>query len=427
MRGLSFEKMPNNGARVLWIGGSSALARTYFEEVHPARGVPTMIAAAPMPPSWQLPPDVKFVSLDLSSEDSVRTLFERLPHRVDSIIFGVRASLVYGTAEEHGQLTNNLGLLLRCAAAAGVTSMLHISSIAVADHVTTQHLVRESDPVPPIDEIPSPYDRFKLRSEQVVDEICGSEGSPFSVWTHLRISGIFSNDPQCIQCTAIRRQALASLATTACIDFNSSRNVGHAIALVLERQYASSHPEDVSHLCTETKYVGRQLYYYTRCTEGPTPYWRHVSDFRRANGYWFGLWFPGWLGDVVVPPMRALARTVGTEFAKSLDYLMAVASHEHSADNSAFRRTFPEIGGSEETIYECFLRLRYRHEEQRRMSGSLRAPYATSLLLLLVLCNCVLPTVLTAVWSSTAPLRSIFVPPPPPPLPWWQSMIDSVM
>ena len=388
-------------AKVLWVGGSSALARSYFDEVHPVhRQHLQLIAAAPTPPTWPLPDDVAFVELDMASEASVRTLFLRLPTGIDAIIFGVRASLVWGRPEEHETLSKHLDLLLHSAAAAGCTSVLHISSIAVTDHVATQRMIRETDETPPIEQIQSPYDRFKLRSEHVIDAACASEPK-FNVWTHLRISGIFSNDPRCIQCTAVRQQALVSLAAEACIDFNSSRNVGYAMALVLERM-----------LEADEAFSGRRLYYYTRCTPEPTPYWRHVSDFRRANAIWYGLWIPSWVGDICVPPMRRVARAVGTALATSLDYLMAVATHEHSADNSLFRSEFPQLATCEESILECFQRLRLRHEEQRSsasVAGRNALPRLSALFLLLLL----LPLLLVLAFATTPP------PPPPPPPPWW--------
>ena len=91
-------------ARVLWVGGTSALSRTYFEEVHPARGIAAVTVAAPAPPTWALPADVTFVQLDLTSEASVATLFSRLPQKVDALVLGVRCSLVWARPEEHEQL-----------------------------------------------------------------------------------------------------------------------------------------------------------------------------------------------------------------------------------------------------------------------------------------------------------------------------------
>ena len=138
-----YHRTKSSMAKVLWVGGSSALARSYFDEVHPAhRQRIQLIAAAPTPPNWPLPDDVPFVELDMASAASVRTVFQRLPSGVDSgidaIIFGVRASLVWGRPEEHETLSKHLDLLVRSAAAAGCTCVLHISSIAVTDHVATQ-------------------------------------------------------------------------------------------------------------------------------------------------------------------------------------------------------------------------------------------------------------------------------------------------
>ena len=113
--------------------------------------------------------------------------------------------------EEHEQLAQHISLLIQLAAWHGCSSVLHISSIAVADHVTTQHLVTEDDPVPPVEALSSPYDRFKLRCEQIVDTTCAANRSRIKTWTHLRISGIFSNDPACIQCSAVRQQWLVSV------------------------------------------------------------------------------------------------------------------------------------------------------------------------------------------------------------------------
>ena len=334
---------------ILWVGGSSALARTYFEEVHPARGLSKIIVAAPELPPWPFPEGVTFAPLDLASEESIRSLFTR-SLKINTLVLSVRLSLVWAKPQEHARLVQHLDLLLRCAADAGCTSVLHISSIAVADHVETQHMIRESDPLPPLEQIKSPYDRFKLESEHAVDRVCSAD-SRVHVWTHLRLSGIFSNDPRCIQCSAIRNQALVSLKTPVAIDFNSSKNASHAMALVLQRQMLRS-----------GSYSGRHLFFYTRGTLSPVPYWTHVADYRRANGIWYGLMLPGWIGEVAVPVMRAAMRAAGTDLAGSLDYLMAVASHEHSADNSLFRSSFPEIARVEETILECFQRLRVRNE-----------------------------------------------------------------
>ena len=359
----------------LWIGGTAALARTYFEEIHPAPGVPQIIVAAPSPPSlWTLPSDVPLVELDLTSEASVKSLFARLPHNVDSIILGVRLSLVWSRPEQHEKLCQHIGLLLESAAEHGVTSILHISSIAVSDHIVAQHLVTEDDPVPPVNQLSSPYDRFKLRCEQIVDDFCPRRPRRIKTWVHLRLSGLFSNDPACIQCTAVRRQWLLSVRSKAAIDFNSSKNSGRAIALLLERMHAATRPSSTS----AVDFHGRQLFYYTRATPQPVPYWHHVRDYRRAHSVWYGLFLPGWLTDVTVPPFRKLMQLVGALCAavpviaalcKSLDYLMAVATAEHNADNTRFRTAFPAIEEMEETVEECFGRIQRLREGEDKADG----------------------------------------------------------
>ena len=90
------------------LGGSSSLARTYFEELHPARGIARIAVAAPAPPAWPLPPGVDFVELDLLSAESVRSLFSRAPHVFDSLVLGVRVSLVWSTPEQHERITTML-------------------------------------------------------------------------------------------------------------------------------------------------------------------------------------------------------------------------------------------------------------------------------------------------------------------------------
>ena len=419
-------------AHTLWVGGTSALARSYFEEVHPAHGAPLITVAAPAPPAaWELPAGVAFVELDLTSESSIRSLFSRLPHAVDTLVLSVRVSLVWATPQQHEELVQHLGLLLRAAAAGGCTSVLHVSSIAVADHVTPQRLVREDDPPPPLAQIRSPYDRFKLRSEQIVDDVCADERGRIRVWTHLRLSGIFSNDPACIQCTAIRRQALLTVAQRAAIDFNSSRNVSLAMARVLERQRrsaaaaaaAAADGGAAAAVDGAPPYLGRQLFYYTRSVASPTPYWHHVADYRRANGIWYGLFLPAWVGErLVVPLLRAALRAVpaGTwPLAGSLLYLLDVSSVEHNADNRRFRAAFPDLATEEESICEAFRRMRRRRDEAAARAAGSGPPFGRGASACVALCA-LAGLALSASGTPAVPLH-VFLPPPPPPPPppWW--------
>eukprot|EP00962_Isochrysis_galbana_P043764 scaffold16763_cov117-Isochrysis_galbana.AAC.1 len=80
---------------VLWIGGASAVAATFFEEfvsaaaaapaalTEQARGIIWIVPAPELPSDMTLPTGVSFVALDLREEASVRTVFDRcvLPHQ----------------------------------------------------------------------------------------------------------------------------------------------------------------------------------------------------------------------------------------------------------------------------------------------------------------------------------------------------------
>jgi hypothetical protein len=352
---------------LLWIGGSSALARTYFEEVHTtSRDFPRVIAAAPAPPSnWQLPSGAEFVALDLFSEDSVRTLWDRLPCKCDALVLGVRLSLVWAGTEQV-KLTTHLKLLLTGAAKAGCRVILHISSVAVADHVVAQHNASEDDALPALDAYHSEYDRFKRLSEELVDQTCEevSATAPPGArvwWSHLRISGIFSNDEACIQCSAVRNQALVSCYSHTCIDFNSSHNVAHAIVLLLSRMHQSA-TNDVASTAVLPQ---RTLYYYTRSTAEPVPYGQHVADYRAAHGIWYGVFFPGWVFNVFVAIVRIVCSLVPTNLSASIAYLLAVATADHTFNNARFRTEFSDIGTREETVRDAFARIARRQRVQK--------------------------------------------------------------
>jgi hypothetical protein len=288
---------------VIWVGGTSALARTYFDEVHPTvRDRLHIVVAAPALPSWTLPKvGVSFVALDLLDVKSVDSFFSR-PELLDTyrtgpsvMIIGVRLSLVWAGSRQ-STLAAHLGRLISRAAVAGCLGVVHISSVAVADHVVSQHNVSESAPLPALDAYHSDYDRFKRLSEVIVDDECtkANERAALSgetrmmVWTHLRISGIFSNDPACIQCTAVRNQAYISAYSSTCIDFNSSANVSHAITLLVERivrvvtaQPASADPSvPVECAANPDGHRVQRVYYYTRATTEPVPYGALVADYR---------------------------------------------------------------------------------------------------------------------------------------------------
>ncbi len=381
-------------ATMIWVGGSSALARTYFEEVHQTQGL-HVIVAAPARPRWTLPTvGVDFISLDLLDKGSVESFFTRLEPLEQAgpsvMVIGVRLSLVWAGSRQT-TLATHLGRLIENAASAGCLGVLHISSVAVADHVVEQHNVSESTPLPPIEADHPDYGRFKRRSESFVADECAKanaralRSTPLG-WTHLRISGIFSNDPACIQCTAVRNQALVSCYSRTCIDFNSSANVAHAIALIVARlaqavrigsrataKLVGTVPDANS--AAPAPASPKRVYYYTRATDAPVPYGSLVADFRSAHNIRYGVWLPASLYLGFVSGARAMCALCSwLPLAQSLGYLLAVSVAEHTFDCSRFRADFPELKAREETILECFVRIRRRQAEamapKRRTAGT---------------------------------------------------------
>jgi hypothetical protein len=119
----------------------------------------------------------------------VNPSFQRLrslPCRVETIILGVRQSLVWSGAK-HMQLAAHLPLLMGKAAAAVVSGVLHISSVAVADHVARQCNVDERRELPAVNSYSSGYDAFKRASEEALTSSC--ERLQLAC-IHLRLSGL---------------------------------------------------------------------------------------------------------------------------------------------------------------------------------------------------------------------------------------------
>ena len=120
--------------RVLWVGGTSGLARTFVEELPLTR---RLLLAAPSAPKWKLPlvynaaeirrleasvKQIDFAPLDLTSQESVEELLKRHvsgSDDIDTLILGARASLVWAN-EEHMKLVANLERLLNLCIDAGV-------------------------------------------------------------------------------------------------------------------------------------------------------------------------------------------------------------------------------------------------------------------------------------------------------------------
>lgn len=103
--------MPTKGT--LWVGGTSGLAHTFLEEVgtSPRIGGKFVLAGCERP-AWKIPDTCSFVEVDMFDASSVASLMSRLPHEVDTLIFGVRLSLIWG-GDHHLKLSQNLEALVR--------------------------------------------------------------------------------------------------------------------------------------------------------------------------------------------------------------------------------------------------------------------------------------------------------------------------
>jgi hypothetical protein len=375
---------------ILWIGGTSALARTYFDEV---------VSTIESPPSSFIVTGVEnsiqnirhskkvkctFAHLNLASKDSVQTFFTRIskiPLKCTRMIISVRQPLVApitfttrmvkGSSkvaaandlnDYHLQLGSNLALLINLAADYGIRAVLHISSVAVVDHLRDQIYENEDHPMPDINTYKGSYDIFKRHSEEVVIKECSLKSIHF---TNLRIGAIFSNDTSsCIQCSALRLLSwpISSYVSTK-IDCNSSRNVGVAIQLILDRFQLLFQETKNSGLSTKKELESRTptsskvdksssssstttlqlapVYYYTcPSLQGSDPwsYGDYLVAYRTVFEVSPTLWFPWTLSRMFMTMFHFIASSsfafclfqwIGFgAFVQSLDYLLQVSRVE---------------------------------------------------------------------------------------------------
>ena len=125
-------------------------------------------------------------------------------------------------------MTNRLELLLSKAVDAGVRQVIHVSSVAVVDHVKDQREFTEANPLPSIDAYTGPYDIFKRVSEDIVGRVCRKRNVAF---TNLRLGGIYSSSRGCIQMSSLRGQARIGIYFPNGMDLNSSRNASIAMMI----------------------------------------------------------------------------------------------------------------------------------------------------------------------------------------------------
>jgi hypothetical protein len=363
----------NNKGLTLWLGGTSSLCRTYINQFG-TEGL-LLCGLESTPPEW-----VKnaYVQCDLTTltDQQATFLLERYPD-ISTIVIGVRpllfAPYTHNTGVSENMLRGIQVLLSHaCTRLENLRFVLHISSVAAADHLRSQHFVSEETSSssssssssstnttlpPPLSEYKAPYDRFKRMSEDVITEICEQHHDRVQC-CHIRLSAIFSDTVSCIQCSALDLQSRIGCYLPLAIDSNSSLNVSRAIHAILGRSSESSADEAISNNI-------QSLYYYTRplALERPVPYGYYLQEFRNAYQLQYtSIWIPVWIVTWFVAAVHWLAYWNARCFLGSVpyidaaDYLLQVASREHSFDCSRFGRDFPEL--QEESILECFERRR---------------------------------------------------------------------
>jgi nucleoside-diphosphate-sugar epimerase len=367
----------------LWIGGSSGLAQTYFNHFEDFKDESKtntetavvgnnravrwiLVGAESTAPLW-MPTctptrTFEYYSCDLTNPSSVQTLVnDHFPSSVDQLILAVRPPLVsphtHAQAFRHAErMVEGLSALLqtlvsRCSKPSLV---IHVSSIAAIDHLNRQSLRSESsDPDPTSESLQYPYDWFKRRCEEEVQQICSSSSVPF---TNLRLGAIFSDSAGCIQCGALWLQALLGPYLTVPIDCNSSRNISSLIHQLLARDAR----------------IGRlrPVYYYTRplMLREPVPYGEYLVAFRKAYKLSsFAAWMPSWSVRMIVHVFHVVTNLFGgfVPYLQSVDYLLQVTTTEHSFDCTAVATDFGR-SIEEESILACFERMRRLHSDRRK-------------------------------------------------------------
>ena len=335
---------------VLWLGGTSSLARTYINEF----GSDNLILSGskPDPPAWVDGCRRSYVALNLLTvtESEAMSLMKDFPE-ISMIIVGVRPRLFAPFVDPslHHKMTQGLSLVIEvaCKELDNLSFVLHLSSVAAVNHLQSQHYRSETQPLTDLSLYRFPYDIFKRRCEEEISEICQRNNVRNC---HLRLSALFSDDPKCIQCCALDLQCRIGCYLRVAIDCNSSVNVSRAIDLLLVRSEALGN-------CADTSI--KTMYYYTRplALRDPVPYGYYLQEFRRAHRLRYTVSIPQGVVTCFVSLFHWVASWncyFGLPYLDSADYLLQVASREHSFDCTLFAEDFPEI--HEESIHECFVR-----------------------------------------------------------------------
>jgi len=397
----------DNGGRILWIGGTSSLAITYLKRFGSSSKGWILTGHQEDPPDWLLSfSQCHYECLDLTTitPSKVQQIFDKYDNNISTIIIGVRPLLFASwiEAEYNEQMLQGLQVVLETALAMNdnhidnhdnhhpvVRFILHLSSVAVVNHLQSQHFVSETDPIPPVSHLSAPYDIFKRHSEEFIDELVHHHNNNIAdhnhqvFYTHLRLSAIFSDTPACIQCSALALQARIGCYLPLAIDCNSGVNIAHATHALLHRARilttTTATDNNNSHKDgTESRLKLQSTYYYTRplLLPKPMPYGYYLQCYRQAHGLdnatWYprSVWIPVWVVTLVVTLVHGLAMVarrmtfVSVPYLEAADYLLQVSSREHSFDCSQFAQDFGNHleEEEEESILECFVRRRQQLE-----------------------------------------------------------------
>jgi hypothetical protein len=349
--------MSHPRGRRLWIGGTSGLAQTYMN----AFPDEAWLVTGRTKPAW-LRSHHTFCPVDFATYSDSSPIHDELMNTdegfaIDEIVIGIRPPLACfksfaAASKEHTLLLQGLERFLSrlLLVHTKVSTMIHISSVAAVDHSKEQLEWDESHVT--TGSLTYPYDIFKRECEIMTERF--AKQHKVSRFTNLRISAIFSDSPDCIQCGALQLQSmLVSCAMMKLIDCNSARNVASCVhAMLLQPSSSSDNTESLE-----------PVYYYTRCTKQPVPYVSHLYDYQFAYNIRWIVWIPVAATVWFLQFFHFLATTV-LPCLQSLDYLLIVASQSHSFDNSLVHSQFQF---PQESILDCFTRRRILH---RRKQGT---------------------------------------------------------
>ena len=364
--------------RRIWIGGTSGLARTYYnafqsaktpgrDQYEPSNEPWLLLGHQSKAPAWISHFDslyyrqVDFLNPDL---DAWRKVLEcKSIGDLSQVVISIRPPLVAHhsfnrAAEMHKRMIDGFRMFLEILLDVMKIDekekdlpwlkvhIVHASSIAAIDHVQEQRLRSEASlPDPPSSSLFHPYDRFKRRCEEVLDELV-PQYKQLHV-THVRLGAFFSDDPYCIQCSALALQAHVGFDLPTRIDCNSARNVAVLLRAILDKEVPAQ---------------AIRYFYYTRplSFSTPVPYSAYLVAYRRAHHILIDLWLPLVLLDWIIRFVSSLAEFWPSfPFVQSLDYLLQVTRREHSFDLSLVGAAYPTVVAQEETIFKCFDRRSY--------------------------------------------------------------------